>query len=80
MMTDRWFGVFNNLRHAHPKGIPSGSVCKVHLVYPSLIGTFVLTTCAWRRIPATWSRIWEPKMVLLARPEMNSDSTLYEDV
>jgi len=23
----------------------------VHLVYPSLIGTFVLTTCAWRRIP-----------------------------
>ena len=34
----------------------------VHLVYPSLIGTFVLTTCAWRRIPVYCSHHVEMNM------------------
>ncbi|CAE7646537.1 Tent2 [Symbiodinium sp. CCMP2456] len=34
----------------------------VHLVYPSLIGTFVLSTCAWRRIPVYCSHHVEMNM------------------
>lgn len=34
----------------------------VHLVYPSLIGCFVLTTCAWRRIPVYCSHHVEMSM------------------
>ncbi|CAK9067158.1 2-Diacylglycerol 3-glucosyltransferase) (UDP-glucose:1 [Durusdinium trenchii] len=34
----------------------------VHLVYPSLIGTFVLTVCAWRRIPVYCSHHVEMNM------------------
>eukprot|EP00931_Biecheleriopsis_adriatica_P030134 TRINITY_DN17786_c0_g1_i1.p1 TRINITY_DN17786_c0_g1~~TRINITY_DN17786_c0_g1_i1.p1 ORF type:complete len:510 (-),score=94.80 TRINITY_DN17786_c0_g1_i1:43-1572(-) len=34
----------------------------VHLVYPSLIGTFVLTACAWRRIPVYCSHHVEMNM------------------
>lgn len=34
----------------------------VHLVYPSLIGAFVLTTCSWRRIPVYCSHHVEMSM------------------
>eukprot|EP00440_Ansanella_granifera_P074393 gb/GFBE01080731.1/.p1 GENE.gb/GFBE01080731.1/~~gb/GFBE01080731.1/.p1 ORF type:complete len:514 (+),score=100.84 gb/GFBE01080731.1/:1-1542(+) len=34
----------------------------VHLVYPSLIGSFVLTACAWRRIPVYCSHHVEMNM------------------
>lgn len=40
---------------------------QVHLVYPSLIGTFVLTVCAWRRIPVSRqtciSGCWHIKLI-----------------
>lgn len=42
--------------------LTSAIFAQVHLVYPSLIGTFVLTVCAWRRIPVYCSHHVEMNM------------------